>query len=64
MHMCENYSAHTILMTNFTSRALYAVPRVHVQSEVYFGLNNSNTQHCFNIKNNIRHQNKHFKNAL
>ncbi len=30
--------AHTILMIKFASRALYAVPRVRVQSEVYFGL--------------------------
>ncbi len=30
--------AHTILMMKFTSRALYVVPRVRVQSEVYFGL--------------------------
>ncbi len=30
--------AHTILMRKFASRALYAVPRVCVQSEVYFGL--------------------------
>ncbi len=30
--------ARTILMTKFASRALYAVPRVRVQSEVYFGL--------------------------
>ncbi len=30
--------ARTILMTKFTSRALYAIPRVRVQSEVYFGL--------------------------
>ncbi len=30
--------AHTILMMKFASRPLYAVPRVHVQSEVYFGL--------------------------
>ncbi len=28
----------TILMTKFTSHALYTVPRVHVQSKVYFGL--------------------------
>ncbi len=26
----------TILMTKFASRALYAVPRVRIQSEVYF----------------------------
>ncbi len=30
--------AHTILMTKFMSRALYAVPHVCLQSEVYFGL--------------------------
>ncbi len=30
--------ARTILMTKFASRALYAVPRVQVKSEVYFGL--------------------------
>ncbi len=30
--------ACTILMTKFASRALYTVPRVHVQSKVYFGL--------------------------
>ncbi len=30
--------AHTVLMTQFASRALYAVPRVRVKSEVYFGL--------------------------
>ncbi len=32
--------ARTILMTKFTSRRLYAVPRARVKSEVYFGLNN------------------------
>ncbi len=30
--------AHTTLMTQFASRTLYAVPRVRVKSEVYFGL--------------------------
>ncbi len=30
--------ARTVLMTQFASRALYAVPRVRVKSEVYFGL--------------------------
>ncbi len=30
--------ARTILMMKFASRALYAVPRVRVKSEVYFGL--------------------------
>ncbi len=30
--------ARTILMTKFASCTLYAVPRVCVQSEVYFGL--------------------------
>ncbi len=33
--------AHTVLMTQFASRTLYAVPRVHVKSEVYFGLKSS-----------------------
>ncbi len=28
----------TILMMKFASRALYAVPRVHIQSEEYFGI--------------------------
>ncbi len=30
--------ARTILMTQFASRSLYAVPRVRGKSEVYFGL--------------------------
>ncbi len=30
--------ARTIVITAFASHALYAVPRVRVQSEVYFGL--------------------------
>ncbi len=30
--------ARTVLMTQFASRALYAVPHVRVKSEVYFGL--------------------------
>lgn len=33
--------ALTILMTEFISRGLYAVPRTRVKSEVHFGLNNS-----------------------
>ncbi len=35
--VCVQY-VHTVLMTQFTSRALYAVPRVRIKSEVYFGL--------------------------
>ncbi len=35
--------ARTILMTKFVSRALYAIPRVCIQSEVYFGLNGKQT---------------------
>ncbi len=31
--------ARTVLMMQFVSHALYAVPRVRVKSEVYFGLN-------------------------
>ncbi len=41
MRMCDLRAlggARTILMTKFASRALYAVPHVRVQSEVYFGL--------------------------
>ncbi len=34
----KNPGARTILMMKFASRALYAVPHVRVQSEVYFGL--------------------------
>ncbi len=30
--------ARTVLIKQFASRALYAVPRVRVKSEVYFGL--------------------------
>ncbi len=30
--------ACTILMMKFASRALYTVPRIHIQSEVYFDL--------------------------
>ncbi len=46
MRMCDYKNpgmriqyACIILMTKFASRALYAVPRVCVQSQVYFGLN-------------------------
>ncbi len=44
MRMCDlrglqkSRGARTIPMTKFTSRALYAVPRVCLRSEVYFGL--------------------------
>ncbi len=34
------------LMTQFTSRALYAVPRVLVNSEVYFGLYSVKHEKC------------------
>ncbi len=37
MRMC-GYKNPGVLMMKFVSRALYAVPRVRVQSEVYFGL--------------------------
>lgn len=36
--VCVQY-VHTVLMTKFASRVLYAVPRVRLKSEVYFGLN-------------------------
>ncbi len=46
MRMCDYKNpgmriqyARIILMMKFPSRALYAVPRVCVQSQVYFGLN-------------------------
>ncbi len=35
--VCVQYT-RTILMTKFASRVTYAVPRVSVQSEAYFGL--------------------------
>ncbi len=36
-------AAHTILITKFMSRALYAVPHIRVKSEVYFGINSNIT---------------------
>ncbi len=45
MHMCGNKNpgvriqyVHTILVMKFVLHALYTVPHVRVQSEVFFGL--------------------------
>ncbi len=51
MHGYKNRVVHvqyarTVLMTQFVSRTLYAVPRVRVKSEVYFGLHTTQTSTC------------------
>ncbi len=54
--VCVHY-AHNVL-TQFASRALYAVPRLLVNSEVYFGLYSVKQEKCVDNRA-VYHQQTH-----